>query len=131
MTHQEILNKVWARLKAQGRAARNDYGGCAYRTSDGSRCAVGILFDNPSTLSFIEASGLNCQPVEKLVKCSYLDEVGEVQALAPHVEFLTDLQEAHDEAGKYNSFLVELWDNLFQVAAKWELDMPPTSGENV
>ena len=43
MTKQGAFDKVLAHLRAQGKAAADDYDQCKYRMPDGRKCAVGCL----------------------------------------------------------------------------------------
>jgi hypothetical protein len=51
LTNQQVVDKVYAHLKEQGKPARDFTGQCFYRGPGGTRCAVGCLipprFYNP------------------------------------------------------------------------------------
>lgn len=43
LTNQQVVDKVYAHLKEQGKPARDFTGQCFYRGPGGTRCAVGCL----------------------------------------------------------------------------------------
>ena len=94
---QELLNTVVAGMRAQNwelsEIARED--GrlvCAYRGTDGSKCAAGHVMSD-ELASLWESNDIGCLSVSKVP--SALQE--EVRYLEPHVDFLHDLQVIHDQ----------------------------------
>lgn len=101
LTRQELFDKVWRGLKAQGfeqstNAALCGYGGCAYRGSDGRRCSAGHAIDDEHYSPAFEGEGISRD--ENGSNC-----VGAVGALVASgvnpIDFvlISDLQYAHDE----------------------------------
>lgn len=88
MTPQEIFDTVVAHLRRQGRrAVTGVYNGCAYRTSDGLRCAVGCLISDE--LYKPEMEGV---AVGNLVE-DFPDLPGWMRE---HADLLSELQGFHD-----------------------------------
>jgi hypothetical protein len=91
--YQEIFDKVYTHLEQQGEASALETGACLYRSEDGKMCAVGCLiidedynsdFEGNSVFELIEDYGWKPEGVSRMTP--------------KMVEFLTDLQCAHDEA---------------------------------
>lgn len=91
MTAQEILNKVVAHMREQGRQSNTAGPGssCRYRSPDGARCAVGCLIPDDIYNPGIEGRSVNSAAVQML-----LMDLG----LQQHKSLLISLQGAHDWA---------------------------------
>lgn len=62
MSRQEIFDKVWAGLKAQGfeRSVVNDR--CRYRGPNGTKCAAGHLIPDEEYVTKMEGGGVYSRP---------------------------------------------------------------------
>lgn len=91
MTSQQIFDIVIDHLLTQGKPSRSDV--CLYRSSDGSKCAVGVLipdseYDSNMEFSVVDAE---CQihptPIQAWAQWKY-----------PHdLKLLSRLQKLHDD----------------------------------
>lgn len=91
MKAQEIFDTVAKHLFEQGHQAVNAaFGMCAYRSPNGSKCAVGILIPDADYDPMIEDNDV-------FTALEILAPNSQVCAdLREHEDFLTELQEAHD-----------------------------------
>jgi hypothetical protein len=109
MNKQEIFDKVLTHLRKQGKAAVNDNGDCMYRAADGRQCAAGCLITDEEY-----------EPQMEGRMVGYLLNKGQLPArLVPHVEFLRDLQDVHDNALHHRGIRAweESMDNLARIHA--------------
>ena len=94
---QEIFDYVFEGLYKQGhRSYDQAMLACQYKSSDGSKCAVGMLitdeyYDNYG-VEWLEGSN-----VADLAEMSDYDERPLIPTLAQHSDLLGDLQEIHDQ----------------------------------
>lgn len=94
-TKQETYDAVKAGLMAQGAFAYDIYECCQYRTSDGNKCAVGLLLaDAEYTYGLDEGYGGVGEIYDECPSLQYHD-----------LELLTDLQCAHDSVANANDFI--------------------------
>ncbi len=119
MEAQEIFNKVYRHLLAQGVPAKLPRASkdiCAYRGADGSSCSVGCLIPDQMYDRAIEGVTLNeildCEP-GTLAGGEFrlhltLDRLG----LLPHAGLLIDLQDIHDDVSP------EDWEDALESVAK-------------
>lgn len=92
-----MLEDVWARLKEQGAPGFDEYAkSCQYITSDGRRCAVGVLLPMDYLYEHInDFAGGVCELFDdhpyarKLIEKEY----GPIE-----MDFMQELQYAHDQA---------------------------------
>jgi hypothetical protein len=114
MTRQEIFDTVAAAILKQGKPSmRFDNGSayCVYLADDGSRCAVGHLFNDKELMEY----GRSIMGISSIVK----DTNGLRSSLGQEVDLLSQLQSAHDipaivSAGDH--FVpapIEVWRNGF------------------
>ena len=120
MNRQETLNKVVTFLRKQGEPAMNPVGGaCYYITSDGLRCAVGCLLtaDLASRFDLFDDGGVDA------IFAEHLDVFRESfpDATEEDVEFLSALQDVHDQWVRSNDFPERAFGN---VASIYGLAMP-------
>lgn len=124
MTKQEIFNKVWHALTAQGSAARSTTRrltpsspfACEYLTEDGRKCAVGHLLPDghpaqSSSMAVMELIREHPDLIELLVP-------SDGTAL-----FLDSLQRAHDHTPNAN-FVAGFQARMRDVARMYGLTVP-------
>lgn len=109
MTSQEVFDRVVAHLRAQGRkstAMFEAYGTtrerCAYRGSDGSKCAAGVLIRDEDYTPDMENRSAEADPVVGALK----------RAGVTDVSLVGQLQEIHD-ATNIDTPLIE-WEPAFR-----------------
>lgn len=86
MTEQDIFDIVYPAMIKQGKPAIDEKGNCKYRAPDGSKCAVGHLLEDDEYNPEIEGNSVEEAGIAHLIP----------DRLLPHVQFLVDLQHAHD-----------------------------------
>lgn len=103
MTAQEIFNTVAAHLLRQGRKAEG-YGtqpGCAYRSNDGDKCAVGCLIPDDDYSIELEGAVVTPNLLEDTDRLAFrekfLKDVLIRLGLLKHVHLLRSLQAIHDD----------------------------------
>jgi hypothetical protein len=86
MSAQVIFDKVVAHLRQQGRKALRAEGGCAYRTPEGLKCAVGCLISDEEYSQEMEGHTID-----------WLNATGMLPShLTSHYNLLMALQWVHD-----------------------------------
>lgn len=99
MTKQEVFDRVKAHLLTQNRrstihsAAFSSYEKCAYRGTDGLKCAVGCLIEDEFYTPDMESLGVSTGKIKHAVMASLKLTSDEYYQL---VTILEDLQEVHD-----------------------------------
>lgn len=113
MTPQEIFDTVATHLFTQGHRAFDDnLNRCAYKTQDGSMCAVGCLIQDYYKPSMDRnAYGTDIRSVYSLFKSDLPDWIGS------NMKLLVLLQDVHDVDWSWNSI-----GNLKSVLKKVALD---------
>jgi len=88
MTEQEVFNKVWDHIIAQGEPSVNKDGHCLYRGPNGLKCAAGIFLTDEQA----------ADSDEHAATWAHLDDMGypELEGLPNHL--IKNLQICHDEA---------------------------------
>ena len=117
MTPQEIFDTVATHLFTQGHRAFDDnLNQCAYRTQDGSMCAVGCLIQDYYKPSMdTNAYGTDIRTVYSLYKSDLPDWI------ESNMNLLVSLQDVHDVDWSWNS-VDTLKDALITVAIHNELN---------
>lgn len=117
MTKQKIFNKVWIALNTQGQPSLGK-GQCCYRGQDGLKCAAGHLIpDELYTPGLENLSSLALGPIWK--------DTGVLK----HIEFIRELQIAHDAPSGYSDWILRWRSYMIALAAKHDLSVPAqTSG---
>lgn len=116
LTKQEAFNLAYRGLKSQGFKSSTILGtiSCVYRHPDGLKCAVGhIMTDEEYRPNFDEHSGVTAATVARLLNWQIVDEPFQV-------DFLTRLQEVHDEAANPSDMVLRLED----FADSYNLEIP-------
>lgn len=85
MDKQEIFDKVAVHLLTQMKKSLITFFGCAYRSDDGLKCAIGVLIPDNKYHGELEGEGAGC--------CAVLEAIGVGYELG---NFLEELQEIHD-----------------------------------
>lgn len=136
MEAQEIFDKAYLGLMAQGQQSRHGAGPCAYH-HNGLRCGVGMLIDDETAEKW---DGL----VEACVDSSIRSVLEYYITVAPdwvekHIDLLEAIQEAHDNLydspEQRNAATPELFRNrltkAFQgIANRFDLTMPEYADGN-
>lgn len=101
MTRQEMFNKAYLGVLAQGGLGKSATGGCMYTTPDGKHCGVGQLL-TPEQLAMIRRDDiLNSDTPKELVKANILPADFDVA-------FANVLQETHDNANDLQEFAEDM-----------------------
>jgi len=112
VSRQQFLDFVYAKLKEQGRPAYAE-GRCLYNGPDGTHCGIGWTILNEG----------GYRPREGCSVVKVLKELGLWKTRPDDLDFLEDVQKAHDEASK-DQFLISLCDNFAWTAHRYRL-IPP------
>lgn len=114
VTKQDIFERVWVKLTAQGVASADDTG-CSYRGPNQTCCAVGHLISDEEYDPEMDRQGFIANVIRG-------DLAPERVANQP-IDFLRDLQDAHDhELRKYD---VPTWQaRMREIAKTWDLKVP-------
>ena len=133
MNYQEIFDTVVTKLLAQNCKAMEmskNYRGevvptCVYSNEKGERCAVGHLIpDGHAALSAkCDASEL-MRHYPDLVE---LFDIDDSDPDTPDIEFLMDIQTAHDSIGDHG-FEFDFKCNMSEVATAWNLNAKVLNG---
>jgi hypothetical protein len=120
MTRQEMFNKAWHGVIAQGGPSMVD-GHCLYRGWNGRKCGVGHLIGDEVAhrWDMLKKSGVAFMSADMISKAG----------LAPSdQQFLVDLQNAHDASGNHGStdkqFIAEFIKSMADVATRYSLTIP-------
>lgn len=113
-TRQEIFDIAYRGLASQGFKRSKDGGACAYRDSNGRKCAIGWLIPDDKYTPYIEndTPSAGCQNgymVRELAGISYED-----------ASFATNLQRCHDDATN----CVGVKSRLRDFAKRYKLTIP-------
>lgn len=99
LTAQELFDATVKHLAEQGGPSKDTQGRCYYRWFGGHRCAAGVNIRDDEYRSEME-----------MISVYELDEKGLLPArLEPHIELLSQLQGAHDNATSLPSGRVRTW----------------------
>lgn len=110
MTPQEIFDKVYLGLKAQGKKSMQMDGKtprCRYHTDSGAKCAVGMLVSDEIAVHWDN----NYMGIHSIVNS---DVMGVEPWMVEHVELLGKLQRMHDGLPDWSYF--EPWFTEFAYA---------------
>jgi len=118
MNYQEAFNKAYIGVIQQGR--RSGHGqNCLYR--DGTaKCGIGHLIPDEHYKEDFEGAGVSCN-----VECGTMGEALEAGGFpdaAKHLEFLSDLQDAHDFSG--DPFIDQFKAKMEILATRYNLTIP-------
>jgi hypothetical protein len=121
-TKQDLFNHIATHLIKQNDTSRHEKGDdCAYRGTDGKRCAIGSIIDDEHYDKGFEGKGINYTPIMDAIEASIGRPIDGRRDSVPHTEriLLKRLQVIHDTE------LVEDWkDDLRRVAKEFELELP-------
>lgn len=116
MTPQEIFNKAYTGVVAQGRASRS--GLCAYRLEPGIACGVGHLISDETAKLWDSMANPNITNIlNKRAK-------GTKPWMFKNQYLLTDIQAAHDDCNGSEDFVAEFKSSMHQVAKNYQLSVP-------
>lgn len=121
-TLQTLFDRVSSHLLAQGKRAVDPDngvdGGCAYRSPDGLKCAVGCLIPDHAYHRSMEGVSVNsrCIPAEQVRAAAGIPEDD-----ATMIRLAGDLQDAHD-----NAPVCEWPSYLATIATRYGLTFTPT-----
>jgi hypothetical protein len=111
MDRQEIFNKVWQHFAVEKNPRSLNYGNCAYRGANNSKCAIGIFIPDECYSEMLEGYGVSSFDLNLLKSCG-LDLVDGT--------FLSGIQSCHDNVPDHDEMIVSL--RIF--ANKWQLTIP-------
>lgn len=131
MKAQEIFDRVYDHLVAQGKQSKTESGGCLYRDFHGNRCAIGALISDEDWAQYNVAEvngdsieGLPTALQEKLfpedlsgVRLWTEDDV----PVVPRYDFLVSLQGVHDHDQNWSSEGFIGHDSMREVAKEYGL----------
>lgn len=127
MKNQEVFNLVWDHfiVKKNGPGYFNDR--CTYRGEDGSRCAVGLII--PDELYFREVEGERVTEIERRLSHPLASVRENTKRLMEFfnqfdIDFLQDLQDAHDQCAAEQNFTPSFKECLYEIAERYELTIP-------
>lgn len=122
MNSQEVLNKVYLAVRAQGAPSKSPTGRCAYRGEGGTKCAAGHLIDDVHYTPRLEGKSATFPDVVAALRASGVD---------PDCIWglVNDLQLAHDGVtgirDDYETDFVAHWDKeASTLAARYGLTLP-------
>lgn len=98
-TAQQVFDHVVTSVLAQGYRCTDLGGACAYHTPAGARCAVGWCLPEDVARAFAEYAA---DSVTSVVEDMPLADLGAPAWVRLHLDLLSDLQYAHDNAGIRN-----------------------------
>ena len=108
MTDQEIFDKVWAHIIAQGVPSMNGEGRCLYRGPNGTKCAAGIFLPDDA----------------RVWEGFPWDELPHGELGTPDNDIIQDLQYCHDGASDTDDFLADFKRRARKVAAEYNVEVP-------
>lgn len=115
MTDQELFDKVAGHLARQGCQATDSLGRCAYRGSDGMKCAAGCLIADAHYSPEIESKAAGIERVADALERSGVSR--------SQIDLVSRLQTAHDNCGSLSSLRSE----LSEIACDFGLTFDPTT----
>lgn len=126
MTNQEIFNKSVKGLNSQGfkQSKKSSTDSCAYRGQGDKRCAIGHCIEDEKIARKWDKSGTAdiCSIAADFEAEFYL-----IFGKRVNLDFLSELQEAHDHCGSPE----DMKDALREVAREFKLKMPNCLKEKV
>jgi hypothetical protein len=111
MTAQEIFDTSVGALLKQGRPAYSPEDGCAYRTPDGAKCAVGHLIPDSKYTPALEGMPADADDVLRAIS----------EGAGDHAHLLQRLQSAHDAPAGGQNWLAVFKLNAREVAEDFNL----------
>lgn len=130
MNRQQVFDKVWDHFVTKGKPLSvNAEGSCFYRGPKGERCAFGVLIPNrlydPSMDAYggVRASSLLREYPNV---AEYLGaEVSDIyEEATDDMQFLDDLQAAHDRVAKGDWLEAGIEGSLRELADRYDLVVP-------
>jgi hypothetical protein len=109
---QELYDYIVEAIVKQGRPSVGDNDRCLYRGPDGLKCAAGHVIPDSFYSALIEENTgvLQLRLKGRLPK-----------SLAPHVDLISYLQDAHDAASRWADFLRIFMQDAERLAIKFNL----------
>jgi hypothetical protein len=115
LNKQEAFDKAVKGIILQGGPSREDGGtGCLYRGPDGKKCAIGYLIPDELYDPDMEGRGMSTHAFAKFAKILHWN--------ADDIEFLSGLQETHDNASMSHYFINDFIEYAAMFAAKYNLN---------
>jgi hypothetical protein len=130
MNRQEIFNKAYLGILAQGQCSTNVAGGCVYRNKDGMACAVGQLIDDDTAKLWDSQDDTSICAIYHNAQPDDEDEgSGLVMPdwVCSNIELLDKIQSAHDVLREYKnpeSFRIHWKTLMADVAEIYKLEIP-------
>jgi hypothetical protein len=114
MTPQEIFNKSYLGLKAQGGKSQSITGACAYNGKGGTHCGIGFLVP-PEVGS--EWDAMDNSSITTVV---YAGKSGTKPWMKENISLLEAIQKAHDNCIHWDAFEP----SFKQIACRFNLEVP-------
>jgi RNA processing factor Prp31 len=119
-TAQELFDKAYLGIIAQGRPAMTDTKGCAYRTTDGLKCAVGFIIDDETARIWDKFGSIEDVQEGLLSLEERLPEWAET-----HFDMLVEMQTIHDYCSYVEQEFISYYKyEMSKVAEKYGLKVP-------
>jgi len=110
MNSQEVFDQIVNHLRQQRAKSIDILGRCAYRGSQGKKCAVGVLINDDEYCDQMEGSPV-CDLIDSESKSQYVS-IELRDRLKPHMELLRALQLTHDLSE------IKIWEQQFKEIAE-------------
>lgn len=120
MKRQEIFNKAYLGLKAQGKPAKSKYGACYYSDNEGNKCAIGHLIADDTAKSW-EKCGYSDTSITSMVQHQ---QNGVEPWMNENIVFLSALQRRHDTIGNWDNPKTGFEAKFVTFAKEWNLEIP-------
>jgi len=125
MTPQEIFDKAYLGLKAQGRQSKSKGEACAYRGHQGACCGVGFLVTDATAMAWDKRSDAS---IYSILRDDAREGKGPIEGvedwMRKNPELLEHIQDAHDGAREWGSEVFGFEAKFARVAAKFNLTVP-------
>ena len=126
--YQELLNLAYAGVIAQGGPSIDEDDTCLYKSPNGRRCAASLCLTDEAFdyAAEFEENSSHGTSIDKLAAEYGRDHPDEDDLGGAMLEFLGDLQAAHDELQYWNSEdWIKQWDRgINQLAKRYNITSP-------
>ena len=125
MTEQQIFDKVWDHINAQGKPAMNSQGRCLYDDGEGNRCAVGCLLSDDMIRKLNEYVGGSIGLIDRVQSSGKIVPQADLELLTDHEDFLAKLQDIHDINSCFHDDFMRCWRNdMWNLACERKMKVP-------
>lgn len=119
MTRQEIFDTAYIGVLKQGRQSLMPSGACAYRGSNGLKCALGFMIDDDTAEKW-ESIGA----VDSLINRHNDGRITLPTWVVQYKNLLMSIQEAHDRATDPEGFVEYFSAEMQYIASQYKLTIP-------